>query len=462
MKITNIDIKHFRGFPGPSIYSFKLDGKNLLLHGENGSGKSSLYHALDQMFNIDSSAHSFSDMGNLFAKDETGNDITNGFVTVCLNDVPPTSLTWSQSNGRPPNNPLLIDASMRKGFLEYRSLLRTNFSVHENDNLDNRLFLLAVEVLLNRIPVPISGTTSTLGEYWKGVRKPKTHHRKNLSNSIQSIQEFNMAFKAVLPEVVSMASELLECFTGHHMKIDLEFDELVYDKTRREIQNQALHMSIEFNGLPLTNHHTVLNEARLSSLALALFLASILLSNPSPGPGITSPLKLLVMDDVLIGLDLSNRLPLLEILDKYFGDYQVILMTYDLVWYDLAHLRTLNSGRWVYDQLFSDRFGDPGYEIPLHRGNRTYLQISKEHLANHDYRAAAVYARAEFEARLKNFCAQKSLPVIYTKDARQLSSEHLWQAVTGTRGGDTDTVEASPSAFSAKCRIWHSQGKSGD
>src|SRR5258706_209667 len=45
MKITKITIQGFRAFDEP----FELDlgdGKNLLLHGENGSGKSSLYMAL--------------------------------------------------------------------------------------------------------------------------------------------------------------------------------------------------------------------------------------------------------------------------------------------------------------------------------------------------------------------------------------------------------------------------------
>ena len=46
MKITNIEIKNFRAFP--QIYHINLHnaGKNLLVYGENGSGKSSLYLAL--------------------------------------------------------------------------------------------------------------------------------------------------------------------------------------------------------------------------------------------------------------------------------------------------------------------------------------------------------------------------------------------------------------------------------
>ena len=50
MKITNIEIKNFRAFPKP--YQIKLDnaGKSLLVYGENGSGKSSLYLALKYFF----------------------------------------------------------------------------------------------------------------------------------------------------------------------------------------------------------------------------------------------------------------------------------------------------------------------------------------------------------------------------------------------------------------------------
>lgn len=49
MKITKISVQSFRAFDEP----FELDldgGRNLLLHGENGSGKSSIYVALKRFF----------------------------------------------------------------------------------------------------------------------------------------------------------------------------------------------------------------------------------------------------------------------------------------------------------------------------------------------------------------------------------------------------------------------------
>jgi energy-coupling factor transporter ATP-binding protein EcfA2 len=431
VKITRIDIKHFRGFPGPAVYTFDLTGgKNLLLYGENGSGKSSLYHALNQLFNIDVEPPVFS--ANLFGKDEQDNHVTDGHVTVHLDGHPQVVLTWEQTGARP-MGPILIDAAMRKGFLEYRSLLRTNFV---ESSLDERLFQLAVEVLLACIPVPLGGMPRMVGEYWKDIHTPATHYRRDLRPAEYAINQFNQAFKAVLPDIEHKATELLDHFAGHHLKLQLEFDDLVYNKQQRRIENQSLRLRVEFNGISIPRHETLLNEARLSALALAMYLASVLLSNPAPDSAVPDPLKLLVLDDVLIGLDLSNRLPLLGILEKHFGDFQVILSTYDRVWFELAHLQTLSSGRWSYAELFSNWLGDPGYEVPVLRVGQAYIQQAKVHQAAHDYRAAAVYARAAFETRLKNFCERRRLPVPYHSDSRRVSSEDLWQAVTGTRGGD--------------------------
>ena len=102
MKITKIEIKHFRGFPGPAVYTFDLPGgKNLLLYGENGSGKSSLYHALNQLFNIDLRAPSFGELANLFGKDENDRDVTDGHVTVYLDGLPPISFLRTVCGQRP-------------------------------------------------------------------------------------------------------------------------------------------------------------------------------------------------------------------------------------------------------------------------------------------------------------------------------------------------------------------------
>ena len=48
-KINEIVINGFKAFP--SLQTIELEGKHLLMYGENGSGKSSVYYALHCIFN---------------------------------------------------------------------------------------------------------------------------------------------------------------------------------------------------------------------------------------------------------------------------------------------------------------------------------------------------------------------------------------------------------------------------
>ena len=48
MRIKKIEIKDYKAFYGKN--EFNVDGKNLFIYGENGSGKSSFYYALKDFF----------------------------------------------------------------------------------------------------------------------------------------------------------------------------------------------------------------------------------------------------------------------------------------------------------------------------------------------------------------------------------------------------------------------------
>ena len=52
MKIKTLSLTDFRAFPGPAPAIFELDSKNLLVYGENGSGKSLLFYALRGLFTV--------------------------------------------------------------------------------------------------------------------------------------------------------------------------------------------------------------------------------------------------------------------------------------------------------------------------------------------------------------------------------------------------------------------------
>jgi wobble nucleotide-excising tRNase len=78
--------------------------------------------------------------------------------------------------------------------------------------------------------------------------------------------------------------------------------------------------------------HHYLNEAKLSAIALSIFFAALKLQP-------VSRLRVLALDDVLIGLDMANRMPVLEIIDQHFSNYQVFFFTYDNPWFEVVKRR---------------------------------------------------------------------------------------------------------------------------
>src|SRR5690606_27326487 len=85
-----------------------------------------------------------------------------------------------------------------------------------------------------------------------------------------------------------------------------------------------LRLKVLKNGQELGNEYKdFLNEARLSSFAVCLYLASLKLFPTQ------IDYKLIYLDDIFIGLDTSNRIPIINILKKDFQDYQIFISTYD-------------------------------------------------------------------------------------------------------------------------------------
>ena len=178
-------------------------------------------------------------------------------------------------------------------------------------------------------------------------------------------------------------------------------------------------------------HHVFLNEAKLSAIALSIYLASILLV---PQPDLT----LLVLDDVLIGLDMSNRLPVLDVLENFFPNHQIILTTYDRNWFEMVRLR-VNDAEWKYIEFYRGLLKD--FEIPIYIESQDLLDRAQEHLNAKDYKACAVYVRTAFEIELKKLSIKKRVKVPYLKASKKLMSQDFWKAIQ-EEGLLTNTIQA--------------------
>ena len=408
MRITEIEIKNFKAFYGTYQINLHGAGKNLLVYGENGSGKSSLYFALKLFLESgDDSSHRFENDQNIFITDA-------GHIKLCLRanrQAKQVIYEWSESV-RETNDELIIDASRAKGFLDYKSLLETHY-VHRESNTVNVFNLLVKTLLANT--VNIEGRR--LADDWSDIQSP--YPRRNATSQIATLEEriesFNIELANRLAELQPKASEILDKF-GHNVELNFDFPGVKYDDKTKKLDNQQILLTVNLSGRNIPRHHLFLNEARLSAIAIAIYFSSILIQSESR-------LKVLALDDVLIGLDMSNRLPVLDILDEYFPEHQIFLTTYDKAWYEIVKQRPSN-GNWKCAEFYSRKIDK--CEIPIYVENKAYLEKAKEYFATNDYKACVIYLRTAFEATIKNFCEKKNLPVKYRENPKDLRSDDFW------------------------------------
>ena len=435
MKITNIEIKNFRAFPKTYEINLSKAGKNLLVYGENGSGKSSLYLALKYFFesgidknNGNNKNTEFENHQNIFAEDP-------GRITLSLRAdrwSKKDTYEWSQHVKGETTDELIIETSKAKGFLDYKSLLETHYVHREAETVN--LFDLLVKTLLANTTNPV--TERTLAEDWNAIQPP--FPRRSAKTQIASLEEridvFNDELTNRLAELRPKVSEILSKF-GYKVVLDLDFQSVVYNKDEKTLDNQEILLKVEFFDTDISSHHLLLNEAKLSAIAIAIYLSSILCL-PEPKGG----MKILALDDVLIGLDMSNRLPILDILEEYFPDYQIFLTTYDKAWYEIVKQRTAHGGKWKSIEFYFDQ--SDKYEMPICKEDAPYLNKAREYLGASDYKACAVYLRTAFEAIIKRFCDKRNLRVRYCENPKNLTSQDFWDPIkTGTKRDGTPFLQ---------------------
>ena len=419
MKITEIDIKNFRAFYGTYHINLHKAGKNLLVYGENGSGKSSLYLALKlflesgvDMSSTDNKDPDFESHRNIFTEDP-------GHIRVCLRAHQGSKMDtyeWSQ-RVKETDDELIIEASKAKGFLDYKDLLETHY-LHRENEVVNVFGLLVDNLLAN---TSSEQTERSLTEDWNDIQPP--FPRRGATTQIAALEgrvvNFNRELSDRLAELQKQVSEILRKF-GCNVALDLDFQGITYNSNDKTLDNQEILLSVKFFDRDISEHHRFLNEAKLSAIAIAIYFSSILLQP-------VSELKILALDDVLIGLDMSNRLPVLDILDEYFSDYQIFLTTYDKAWYEIVKQRTSHGGKWKAVEFYFRQTDE--YEIPVYAENRAYLDKAREYLDANDYKACAIYLRTAFEMAIEDFCADRRLPVKYHRDPNKQDSQDFWDAI---------------------------------
>ena len=481
MKLTKLRLKAFRGISDE--FEVPIGGRNALIFGENGSSKSSIAKALELLFDPRGDRDLLTHK-NLFGTGDPS--IVADFEGIFTNTNPKTRKTFRNKKHEPlkwtvgqpkPLPTWLLLSSARSAFLDHRKLLLLSDRTRE---LSENFFRTAVQYLFANLPAKTDGTT--VGKVWQDAtdlaaayrqaktvrkrgRKPKTAVSASVAHHAaieDSLNVLNAALNFYLlpnggkpPRLVTEAERLLRHFENVRLKLALDFENLSFDRDKGTFKGGLLHPAVSYCGERLTRselndrgetqtvatHHEILNEARLTALALALFFAAVRLQDEIPYTGGNgepeNPARLLVLDDVLIGLDYDHRVPVLEMLRKEFlksKRYQLVLLTHNREWFDFCRLKVGTRG-WSVIEIYAKREGGPKLsDWPVKKeGSSDLLDRAKAFLDDPAHKAipaAANYARTSIEWALKELCAKLHRPVPFTLEPHRLDTDDFLGALT--------------------------------
>ena len=384
MKIQNVNIKYFKIYKD---FDINFDGKDCLIYGENGSGKSSIYSALHSVF-YDKNLRKFTRI---------------------------EAETYFKNR-----NHKSKDLEVKISLDNDETIARKGKDIYNLDNLNLFTAYFANEKILNRLTKEnfyialkhtllfnfnnISSLVDIFSDFENIDRlqkKFKDDFQKD--NSSMNEQEFirykintmleksNEDFKNIFYRIIpindinnTIKNELTENFTISFEIVDARLDDsdilkFIEPTIKIKIDNE------DYSGK--LYHH--FNEAKLKLISIAIYFTLCKKYENANG------LKILVLDDFLSSLDMANRRYIVQYILDGFKDYQKIILTHNIHFFNIIlKLLKLNGveDNWSIQKLFLLN------DTPeLYTYNQSYIDRAREELKKSNIDTASNLLRKEFE-----------------------------------------------------------------
>lgn len=454
MWITEIRLKNYRAFAEEVVFTIP-EGKHLLVYGENGSGKSSLFRGVKEFLKNLSIKDKIKYVPHIW--EDAKARIDTGYVRILTDDK--TTHFWNQGDGGSYNwEPAMVATSKYSGFLSYEDLLPI-YAPSQLDKIEEarRLFDLIVKVLLAHYQVPdtrfLGGTSEFLDLYYDIQERMILQEERSTEDLLEALEEYKRdedidaeyeSEEELLKEVSKDAEETSTDdvftsidFTGELMQLQIAIKEAkdkivetaneylkTYFKSKVTFGLSDLNLrvikkdsddvieyvdafaafGIGLHGTRIPNYKDTLNEARLSSFALCFMLAAIKILPASEGES-----RVLFLDDIFTGLDMNNRLPLLRLIKEEFMEaevapFQVGIATHDRRWYELAK-------SWFEQrdidikavEMYAGRSEDPKQpdEVVIIQEGLSYIKKARAYFKAKDYPSTANLLRKASEEHMR-------------------------------------------------------------
>ena len=429
--LTQIEIDGFKAFPK----NFKLDlgtGKNLLLYGENGSGKSSLYYALhallQSVFKDDRGVKYFKPgdtngeefiinnehLINIFRFNEAKENTYAPYVRITFDD----GKIWRLDNGglsseNGGNESEIRMLNKNSAFISHSYISR--FHAARNSEEIDLWNVFYKDILPFHLP---AGETQFLADLYNEIVEASTH-----KPSVRSLKKPIDKFNIHLYNLVSHINKNVNTIYNKNFRNDgdlalniqiVYLDEndlqnnlhehfyLAYDRVRDgkttplTLFIPRIGIKILEDGKTIYKPQSHFNEAKLTAIALAVRFAAMTTTVITPG-------SFLALDDMLISLDMSNRAKVVDFLLKISDKYKIYLFTHDKMFFEyFKHKTKKNQDAWVYKEIYMD-----DKKTPYIRNSEDYLGEAGHYIKQHQYEIAGNFLRKAAELLCKNFLPNK-------------------------------------------------------
>jgi len=407
-KIQSITLKNFKAFYGEQTIKFNgkdgKKGKNVLIYGENGSGKSSLARALEvhvlggveyikKPFILGKSKLSSGDTlirstKNLYQNLKSLAD-DEFFVEIQVTDKKTTNI---DGYGDFLDYKKLSDIHYQGGV---KVALNTIFDGSQESHLIPRI----LDILFSDADVKTTYIQQL--DLLKDDRK-KPYNESDNGTALVNFQKLLNNEK--INDFVTKVDKILKDFFDAKNTIKLSEIKFQINTTSPAKALGAKYISLEYNvecqGLSFKNDKSslYLNEAKLSAISLAIYFA--LLQMETKQNAAPNALNILILDDALTGLEMSNRLPVVKILKEHFDGYQIFFLTHDREFYERIGAIELKGWKKIEMYEGHDEQNESIFVPVVIETEKDFNPIDKanKYFRAHDYPASANYLRKAFEA----------------------------------------------------------------
>lgn len=391
MRIQSVKIKNFKAFRNEEVFDF--DSKHVLIYGNNGSGKSSLFWALYTF--LQSSAKGNQGIQKYFKFFDNGDENTHqsllnifeseaesAYIELKIKDENGPDKIFKISHDDINTNIPTTDSTIQlfnisSDFINYKLLHNFFRESHKNEvNLwqvferDIFPFLMdstGIKSLLEKIKALTTDVPRTPKNY------PVSNGSRRKTNYVTQLTALNTEIEGLLLQIQNNANEFIKKHFFENkdvIQIELSFKKkFEFDNVKKKLwSNDPLRFSTlqiklivkvfeeDINDWRYIHRvQSFLNEAQLTRIAIGVRIGA-LRTRPQ-----TTKEKILVLDDMLISLDMSNRMQVIKmILNEnnnpdlsFFDKFQKIILTHDKGFYELIKRHT-SPNQWKYFNLRRD------------------------------------------------------------------------------------------------------------